>query len=94
MWLFLFPGPLRRAVSPENTSVVRTLVSSLTQSRKPGKIRVKVREGGNEEKSDRTKQSAVGRTEGLAPPLTGYIILGKLCSFSGPQFSHLQNEDG
>lgn len=82
-------GPLRRVISPEKTSVVRTLVSSLTQSWKPMKIRVRVREGGNEEKSDWTKQSAAERTESLARPLTGYIILGKLCSLSGPQFSPL-----
>lgn len=27
------------------------------------------------------------------PPFTGCVASGKLCSLSGPQYSHLQNED-
>lgn len=49
-WIVLFPGSLMRVLS-EETSVVTTLASSLTQSRKSVTIRVKVREGGCEGKS-------------------------------------------
>lgn len=45
-WIVLFPGSLKRVISAEETSVVMTLASSLTQSRKPVKIGVKVGEGG------------------------------------------------